>query len=135
MMVAGQLLSPCGRDTTFARIATLDLTAIVNRLVGAPVRMSHVESCWNGCSKASRTDRIWCNARAVGVMSTQDGGSSLESKTAAGEGDLLIGPYGLHSWFRSDIFAANPRIRPSGASGRIGPPFQLSSTISTSHTW
>ena len=51
-------------------VATVDLTAIVDRL-GAPVRMVArrvlLERLLEGFPS------IWCNARAVGVVSTQNG--------------------------------------------------------------
>jgi FAD-dependent urate hydroxylase len=51
------------------------------------------------------TDRIWCNARAVGVVSTQDGVRLEFDDGSWTEGDLLIGADGLHSMVR-DIVGA-----------------------------
>ena len=66
---AGQLLSTLRVVTSTGRpVATVDLTAIVDRL-GAPVRMVPRRVLL----ERFPTDRIWCNARAVGVVSTQSG--------------------------------------------------------------
>ena len=67
----GQLLSTLRVVTSTGRpVATVDLTAIVDRL-GAPVRMVPrrvlLERLLEGFPS------IWCNARAVGVVSTQNG--------------------------------------------------------------
>src|SRR6478735_1870934 len=78
---AGQLLSTVRIATsTGRRLVNIDVSTIMDRLGGA--------------------DRIRCNSRVVGAVSTRDGvriefedGSSLE-------GDLLIGADGLHSKIR-----------------------------------
>jgi FAD-dependent urate hydroxylase len=67
---AGQLLSTLRVGTSTGRpVATVDLTAIVDRL-GAPVRMVPrrvlLERLLEGFPS------VWCNARAVGVVSTQN---------------------------------------------------------------
>ena len=68
---AGQLLSTLRVVTSTGRpVATVDLTAIVDRL-GAPVRMVPrrvlLERLLEGFPS------VWCNARAVGVVGTQNG--------------------------------------------------------------
>jgi FAD-dependent urate hydroxylase len=50
-------------------------------------------------------DRIWCNARAVGVVNTQDGVRLEFEDGSWTEGDLLIGADGLHSMVRDVIGA------------------------------
>ena len=70
---AGQLLSTLRVVTSTGRpVATVDLTAIVDRL-GAPVRMVPRRVLLDRLLEGFPTDRIWCNARAVGVVSTQNG--------------------------------------------------------------
>jgi FAD-dependent urate hydroxylase len=70
---AGQLLSTLRVVTSTGRpVATVDLTAIVDRL-GAPVRMVPRRVLLERLLEGFPTDRIWCNARAVGVVSTQNG--------------------------------------------------------------
>jgi FAD-dependent urate hydroxylase len=102
---AGQLLSTLRVMTSTGRpVATLDLTAIVDRL-GAPVRMVPRRVLLERLLEGFPTDRIWCNARAVGVVSTQDGVRLEFEDGSWTEGDLLIGADGLHSMVR-DIVGA-----------------------------
>jgi FAD-dependent urate hydroxylase len=66
---AGQLLSTLRVVTSTGRpVTTVDLTAIVDRL-GAPVRVVPRRVPLERLLEGSPTDRIWCNARAVGVVS------------------------------------------------------------------
>lgn len=66
---AGQLLSTLRVTTPTGRpVATVDLTAIVDRL-GAPVRMVPRRVPLERLLEGFPTDRIWRNARAVGVVS------------------------------------------------------------------
>jgi FAD-dependent urate hydroxylase len=102
---AGELLSTLRVTTSTGRpVATLDLTAIVNRL-GAPVRMVPRRVLLERLMEGFPADRIWCNARAVGVVSTQDGVRLEFEDGSWTEGDLLIGADGLHSKIR-DIVGA-----------------------------
>jgi FAD-dependent urate hydroxylase len=57
-------------------------------------------------------DRIRCNARAVGVVSTHDGVRIDFEDGSSAEGDMLIGADGLHSMVR-DIAGARP-AKPTG---------------------
>ena len=102
---AGELLSTLRVMTSTGRpVATLDLTAIVNRL-GAPVRMVPRRVLLERLLEGFPAERIWCNARAVGVASTQDGVRLDFEDGSWTEGDLLIGADGLHSMVR-DIVGA-----------------------------
>jgi FAD-dependent urate hydroxylase len=102
---AGQLLSTLRVVTSTGRpVATLDLTAIVDRM-GAPVRMVPRRVLLERLLEGFPTDRIWCNARAVGVVSTQNGVRLEFEDGSFAEGDLLIGADGLHSMVR-DIVGA-----------------------------
>ena len=102
---AGQLLSTLRVMTSTGRpVATLDLTAIVDRL-GAPVRMVPRRVLLERLLEGFPTDRIWCNARAVGVVSTQDGVRLEFDDGSWTEGDLLIGADGLHSMVRDVVGA------------------------------
>src|SRR5246500_4076112 len=109
---AGQPLStvrsllPTGRPLT-----TMHLTAIVGRL-GAPVRMVPRRVLLERLLEGFPADRIRCNARAVGVLSTQDGVRLEFEDGSSAEGDLLIGADGLHSMVR-DIVGAQP-AEPTG---------------------
>jgi FAD-dependent urate hydroxylase len=109
---AGQLLStlrvvtPTGRPVT-----TVDLTAIVDRL-GAPVRMVPRRVLLERLLEGFPTDRIRCDTRAVGVVSTQNGVRLEFEDGSFAEGDLLIGADGLHSMVR-DILGAQP-AEPTG---------------------
>ena len=102
---AGQLLSTLRVMTSTGRpVATLDLTAIVDRL-GAPVRMVPRRVLLERLLEGFPAERIWCNARAVGVVNTQDGVRLEFEDGSWTEGDLLIGADGLHSMVR-DIVGA-----------------------------
>ena len=57
-------------------------------------------------------ERIWCNARAIGVVSTRNGVRLEFENGSWAEGDLLIGADGLHSMVR-DIVGAQP-AQPTG---------------------
>jgi 2-polyprenyl-6-methoxyphenol hydroxylase-like FAD-dependent oxidoreductase len=102
---AGQLLSTLRVVTSTGRpVATLDLTAIVDRL-GAPVRMVPRRVLLERLLEGFPTDRIWCNARAVGVVSTQNGVRLEFEDGSFAEGDLLIGADGVHSMVRGIVGA------------------------------
>ena len=129
---AGQLLSTLRVVTSTGRpVTTVDLTAIVDRL-GAPVRMVPRRVLLERLLEGFPTDRIWCNARAVGVVRTQDGVRLEFEDGSFAEGDLLIGGMACTQWFETPS-ARNPRSRPAGAAGRDWSPFRTSPT-STSHT-
>ncbi len=109
---AGQLLSTLRVMTSTGRpIATLDLAAIVNRL-GAPVRMVPRRVLLERLLEGFPAERIWCNARAVGVVSTQDGVRLEFDDGSWTEGDLLIGADGLHSMVRDSVGAQS--AQPTG---------------------
>ncbi len=109
---AGQPLSTVRVVTARGRrVTTMDLTAIVDRL-GAPVRMVPRRVLLERLLEGFPVDRIWCNARAVGVVSTQSGVRLELEDGSWAEGDLLIGADGLHSTVR-DIVGAQP-AEPTG---------------------
>ena len=109
---AGQLLSTVRVATSTGRpVATVDLTAIVDRL-GAPVRMVPRRVLLERLLEGFPADRIRCNSRAVGVVSTHDGVRIEFEDGSSAEGDLLIGADGLHSMVR-DIVGAPP-AKPTG---------------------
>jgi FAD-dependent urate hydroxylase len=109
---AGQLLSTLRVMTSTGRpVATVDLTAIADRL-GAPVRMVPRRVLLERLLEGFPSERIWCNARAVGVVSTQNGVRLEFEDGSWAEGDLLIGADGLHSMVR-DIVGAQP-AQPTG---------------------
>jgi FAD-dependent urate hydroxylase len=109
---AGQLLSTLRVVTSTGRpVSTLDLTAIAQRL-GAPVRMVPRRVLLERLLDGFPTERIWCNARAVGVVSTQNGVRLEFEDGSWAEGDLLIGADGLHSMVR-DVVGA-PCAEPTG---------------------
>jgi FAD-dependent urate hydroxylase len=112
MAGAGQLLSTLRVMTSTGRpIATLDLAAIVNRL-GAPVRMVPRRVLLERLLEGFPAERIWCNARAVGVASTQNGVRLDFDDGSWTEGDLLIGADGLHSMVRESVGAQS--AQPTG---------------------
>ena len=109
---AGQPLSTVRVVTaTGRRVTTVDLTAIVDRL-GAPVRMVPRRVLLERLLEGFPVDRIRCNARAIGVVSTQNGVRLEFEDGSSAEGDLLIGADGLHSKVR-DIVGAQP-AEPTG---------------------
>jgi FAD-dependent urate hydroxylase len=109
---AGQPLSTVRVATATGRpVTVMNLTAIVDRL-GAPVRMVPRRVLLERLLRGFPTDRIWCNARAIGVVSTQDGVRLEFEDGSWAEGDLLIGADGLHSMVR-DIVGAGP-AEPTG---------------------
>jgi FAD-dependent urate hydroxylase len=109
---AGQLLSRVRVMTsTGRRLATLDVTAMVNRL-GAPVRMVPRRVLLERLLEGFPTDRIRCNSRAVGVVSTPNGAQVEFEDGTLIEGDLLIGADGLHSIVRGIVGA--PNAEPTG---------------------
>jgi FAD-dependent urate hydroxylase len=109
---AGQSLSALRVVTaTGRRVTTVDLTAIAHRL-GAPVRMVPRRVLLERLLEGFPAHRIWCKARAVGVVTTQDGVRLEFEDGSFAEGDLLIGADGLHSMVR-DIVRAQP-AEPTG---------------------
>jgi FAD-dependent urate hydroxylase len=102
---AGQLLSTLRVATPTGRpVATIDLTAIADRL-DAPVRMVPRRVLLDRLLEGFPADRIWCGARAVGVVSTPDGVRLEFEDGSFAEGDLLIGADGLHSMVRDTVGA------------------------------
>jgi 2-polyprenyl-6-methoxyphenol hydroxylase-like FAD-dependent oxidoreductase len=109
---AGQPLSTVRVVTaTGRRVTTVDLTAIVDRL-GAPVRMVPRRVLLERLLEGFPVDRIRCNTRAIGVVSTQNGVRLEFEDGSSAEGDLLIGADGLHSKVR-DVVGAQP-AQPTG---------------------
>ena len=109
---AGQLLSSVRVLTSAGRpVATLDVTAMAERL-GAPVRMVPRRVLLERLLQGFPTDRIRCNSRAVGVVSTHNGVRVEFEDGSSAEGDLLIGADGLHSMVR-DIVGAQ-HAQPTG---------------------
>jgi FAD-dependent urate hydroxylase len=84
----------------------MDLTSIENRL-GAPIRMVPRRVLLERLLEGFPTDRLRCNARAVGVVSTHRGVRLEFDDGSSVDGDLLIGADGLHSTVR-DIVGAQP---------------------------
>jgi FAD-dependent urate hydroxylase len=109
---AGQLLSSVRvRTSTGRRIATLDVTTMVNRL-GAPMRMVPRRVLLERLLAGFPVDRIRCNARAARVITMPDGVAVGFDDGSVVEGDLLIGADGLHSVIR-DVVGA-PAAEPTG---------------------
>jgi FAD-dependent urate hydroxylase len=109
---AGQLMSTVRIITSTGRpLATIDVTAIVDRL-GGLVRMVPRRVLLERLLEGFPTDRIRCNSRAVGVLSTHDGVRIEFDDGSSAEGDLLIGADGLHSTVR-DVVGAQP-AEPTG---------------------
>jgi len=97
---AGQLLSSVRVLTsTGRRLATLDVTAMVDRL-GAPVRMVPRRVLLERLLEGFPIDHIRCNARAVAVATTRNGVHVEFDDGSSTDGDLLIGADGLHSVVR-----------------------------------
>jgi FAD-dependent urate hydroxylase len=108
----GQLLSGVRVMTsTGRRLASLDVTAMVIRL-GAPVRMVPRRALLERLLEGFPTDRIRCNSRAIGVVTTPDGVRVEFADGTSAEGDLLIGADGLHSVVR-DVVGAQDAV-PTG---------------------
>ena len=102
---AGQLLSAVRVLTSTGRpLATLDVTAMVNRL-GAPVRMVPRRVLLERLLEGFPTDRIRCNTRAVRVVSTPNGVRVEFEDGSSAEGDVLIGADGMHSMVRNVVGA------------------------------
>jgi FAD-dependent urate hydroxylase len=109
---AGQALSTVRVVTATGRpVTVVDLTAIVDRL-GAPVRMVPRRVLLERLLEGFPTDRIRCNARAIGVVNTRNGIRLKFEDGSSTEGDLLIGADGLHSMVRG-IVGAGP-AEPTG---------------------
>ncbi|OBH17341.1 2-polyprenyl-6-methoxyphenol hydroxylase [Mycolicibacter sinensis] len=112
MYGAGQLLSSVRVMTaTGRRVATIDLTAVVDRL-GAPVRMVPRTVLLQRLLDGFPADRIRCSTRVVGAVATPDGVRVEFADGSFAEGDLLIGADGLHSIVREIVGA--PRAKPTG---------------------
>jgi FAD-dependent urate hydroxylase len=109
---AGQLLSTVRIATsTGRRLVNIDVSAIVDRLGGA-VRMVPRRVLLDRLLSGFPTDRIRCNSRVVGAVSTRDGVRIEFEDGSSAEGDLLIGADGLHSKIR-DLAGALP-AKPTG---------------------
>lgn len=109
---AGQLLSAVRVMTSTGRpLATMNLDAMVNRL-GAPIRMVPRRVLLQRLLSGFPLDRIRCNSRAVGVVSTRDGVRIDFEDGSTAVGDLLIGADGLHSVVRT-IVGGHP-AKPTG---------------------
>jgi FAD-dependent urate hydroxylase len=109
---AGQLLSAVRVMTSSGRpLATLDLNTMVNRL-GAPIRMVPRRILLERLLEGFPADRIQCNSRAAGVVSTNNGVRVDFEDGSSADGDLLIGADGLHSVVRS-LVGARP-AKPTG---------------------
>lgn len=109
---AGQLLSTVRVMTSTGRpLANMDLNAMVNRL-GASVRMVPRRILLERLLKGFPIDRVRCNSRAVGVVTTPNGVRVDFEDGSSADGDLLIGADGLHSIVRG-IVGAQP-AKPTG---------------------
>jgi FAD-dependent urate hydroxylase len=109
---AGQLLSGVRVMTSTGRpLAAMDLDAMANRL-GAPVRMVPRRILLERLLAGFPIDRIRCNSRVEGMVSTRDGVRVDFEDGSSADGDLLIGADGLHSVVRS-IVGAQP-AKPTG---------------------
>jgi FAD-dependent urate hydroxylase len=102
---AGQQLSSVRVVTSAGRpLATLDLTAIVNRL-GASVRMVPRRVVLERLLDGFPTDCIRYDCRALNVATTREGARVEFENGSAAEGDLLVGADGLHSKVREIVGA------------------------------
>jgi hypothetical protein len=129
---AGQLLSTVRVLTsTGRRLATLDLIKIVNRL-SAPVRMVPRRVLLERLLEGFPSDRIRCNSRAVGVVTTHSGVRIEFEDGSSADGDLMSVRMACNRWFEMSS-EPNARSRPAGAAGRGWSPFRTS-TIRKSHT-
>ena len=109
---AGQLLSGVRVMTSTGRpLAAMDLDAMANRL-GAPVRMVPRRILLERLLAGFPIDRIRCNSRVEGMVSTRDGVRVDFEDGSSADGELLIGADGLHSVVRS-IVGAQP-AKPTG---------------------
>lgn len=109
---AGQLLSTVRILTsTGRRLATLDLTAIEDRL-GAPIRMVPRRVLLERLLTGFPADLIRCDSRALSVANTPNGVQVEFDDGSCAEGDVLVGADGLHSITRR-IVGAQP-ARPTG---------------------
>ena len=103
MSGAGQLLSSVRVMTSTGRpLATLDVTAMVDRL-GAPVRMVPRRDLLERLLEGFPTDRIRCDARAVGVVTRPNAVRVEFEDGSSAEADVLIGADGLHSVVRDIV--------------------------------
>jgi FAD-dependent urate hydroxylase len=109
---AGQLLSivriatPTGR-----RLVNIDVSTMMDRLGGA-VRMVPRRVLLERLLDGFPVDRIRCNSRVVGAVSTRDGVRIEFEDGSSVEGDLVIGADGLHSKIRGITGA--PPAKPTG---------------------
>jgi len=102
---AGQLLSSVRVMTSKGRrLATLDLTAMESGL-GAPVRMVPRRALLERLLEGFPIDRIRCNSRAVGLVTTPNGVRVEFEDGRLVEGDVVIGADGLHSMVRDVVGA------------------------------
>ncbi|MDX1886208.1 NAD(P)/FAD-dependent oxidoreductase [Mycolicibacterium sp. 120270] len=109
---AGQLLSTVRIATsTGRRLINIDVSTIVDRLGGA-VRMVPRRVLLDRLLDGFPTERVHCNSRVVGAVSTRDGVQVEFEDGTSVVGDLLIGADGLHSKIRTIVGA--PPARPTG---------------------
>ncbi len=108
----GQRLSAVRVVTSTGRpLATLDVTAIVNRL-GAPVRMVPRRVLLARLLEGFPVERIRCDAHVIGVDAGTSGARVDFADGSCAEGDLVIGADGLHSTVREVVGA--PHAEPTG---------------------
>lgn len=109
---AGQLLSRVRVLTSRGRrLATLDVTAMVDRL-GAPVRMVPRRVLLERLLDGFPSDRIRCDSRASAVVTTSAGVRVEFDDGSVAGGDLVVGADGLHSNVRDALGA--PAAEPTG---------------------
>ena len=109
---AGQLLSTVRISTSTGRpLVNIDIAAIVDRL-GGSVRMVPRRVLLDRLLEGFPAERIRCNTRAVGAVSTQDGVRIEFDDGTFADADLLIGADGLHSKIRA-VAGAKP-AKPTG---------------------